>query len=114
LDFELNRRQLKTDTYFDLVEADIVEEEKVLLEQKIVYEKTKENYDSLLDKYNVYKKAKQLSSNITFEIIDRSNNFEEIEVEGTDIESNLKNICGIIKGEDEIKLKKMVFRTSRG
>ena len=34
--------------------------------------------------------------------------------EDTSMETNLKSISGIIKIEDEMKLKKMVFRVSRG
>lgn len=112
---------MKADEYLDFVEAEIYEDEKKIIEQRLVYEKTKESFEMLLDKTSVYKKARQLSANIAFDIIEKidlqSNKLDENMMdkeEDTSMETNLKSISGIIKLEDEMRLKRMVFRVSRG
>jgi len=123
LDIEMKQRGVKADEYLDYIEAEIVEDEKKILEQRLVYEKTKESFESLLDKASVYKKAKQLSANIDFQVInrmeDQSRDQSRLEEnimgeEGIYMQSNLLSISGIIKLEDEMRLKKMVFRASKG
>lgn len=116
---ELSSKRMSADQFLDFVENEIVEDEKKIIEQRLVYEKTKENYESLMDKYSVYRKAKQLSANVAFEVIDKIeenlNKLDENMVEeGITMQSNLRSISGVINLEDSEKLKRMVFRVSRG
>jgi len=112
----MKQRGVKADEYLDFIEAEIIEDEKTMIEQRLVYERTKENFESLLDKCSVYKKAKQLSGGVNFSVGDHNEQqlSESMIEEGLSIKSSLKSISGIIKIEDEMRLKKMVFRVSRG
>ncbi len=105
---------MKADEFLDYIETEIIDDEKKIIEQRLVYEKTKESFESLLDKYWVFKKAKQLSANINFDIMDENKLDENIIDEDVGMPSNLSSISGIIKVEDEMRFKKMVFRVSRG
>jgi len=108
---------MKSDEFLDFVETEILEDEKKLIEQRLAFEITRESFESLLDKVSVYRKAKQLSANIGY-----SSYFEEkadqldslLDDQHATIQSDLKSISGIIKQEDELRLKRMVFRVSRG
>ncbi len=112
------QRGMKSDEFLDFVENEIIEDEKKILEQRVVYEKTKENFESLLDKFSVYKKSKQLSANVAFGVMDKveeNNNLDDNLVDETlNIQSNLRSISGIIKLSDMERMRRMVFRISKG
>ena len=124
LELDINQRKIKTDDYFDTIEAEINEDGKKLKEQIEVYQTTSENFEALIDKVSVYRKASQLSANVSFNIVekldqDKINKMEEnmIIEEGGGMrisDSQFRNISGVVKAEDEMKMKRMIFRTSRG
>ena len=114
---------MKSDEFLDFVETEILEDEKKLIEQRLAYEITRESFESLLDKVSVYRKAKQLSANIGYSSYfeEKADQLEKLDKKDSllddrqaTIQSNLKSISGIIKQEDELRLKRMVFRVSRG
>jgi hypothetical protein len=117
-------RKLRADQYFDLIESEIIDDEKKILEQIQVFTTTSENFETLYDKLCVYRKASQLSANISFNFLEKDNLEKKIgiddirfaaEEEGLKIsDTRFKNISGIIKAEDEMRMKRMVFRVSKG
>jgi len=100
-------------TYFDLVESEILENEKKINELVDSYTQLREDLVTLIEKKHVYEKASELiRSNIAY------GNFGESDADEdgikTSTNSNLVLIAGTVPVENELKMKRMIFRVSRG
>ena len=118
-------------TYFDLIENEIGEDEKKLKELLESYKNITEQLDSLIEKKSVFDKSSQLMSSQQSNINFQKDSFSLTNNQTETIETFLKNknniplipetditdvnfISGVIKAEDSMKLKRMIFRASRG
>jgi V-type H+-transporting ATPase subunit a len=130
-DDEKNRAQRYGANYFDLIESEIFDDEKRLLELLESRSSIKENLETLIEKREVLNRASTLiggragadiifsqPNNIMEEDIGNfkmGNNFLE---EGNRVPSESSNsinlISGVIKADDELRMKRMIFRVSRG
>ena len=130
--------------YFDLVEIEINENRKKITELIESYNNIKDQLDLLIEKKSVYDKTSDLifsklnnnenykSNNNEKPIKNDINNMidNEITPQGFILESDMNDrklnllddysqselnfICGVIKAEDDMKFKRMLFRASRG
>ena len=101
------KRRSARGSYFDLVEAELIEDERRNNELIYSFDQITEILAILIEKKSVFDKCVQLlespqmlSTNIS------ASNMEE----GTGINF----LAGTIKAEDEMRMKRMVFRISRG
>jgi V-type H+-transporting ATPase subunit a len=106
--------------YFDLIENEIIEDEKKILELIESYTQISETLDTLIEKKSVFDKASQLL-NSGSEVaggrhIEKSMmNSSQIPIdEESGYRSDLNFIAGVIKAEDDMKMKRMIFRISKG
>ncbi len=135
---ELNNDIIKKDKtsgsiYFDFLESEILENDKQLSELVDNHSSIREDLVNLIEKKYVLKKTSELlisnnqflnnnsisnnnnnirNDNIEEDIISTSNpdnNFSQI-----NIVDNISFISGVIKLNDELKMKRMIFRVSRG
>lgn len=106
-------------TYFDLLESEISEEEKKITELIESYNQINENLENLIEKKSVFDKSSQLflsenDNNNNSYVSNRMINNPA----GGDLEdgfrSDLNFIAGVIKAEDDMRMKRMIFRISRG
>jgi len=118
-------------TFFDLIENEIIEDEKKLHDLIESYKNITEQLDSLIEKKSVFDKSSQLMSSQQSNIIYNRDSFPSINNQTETIETFLKNkntaplipetditdvnfISGVLKAEDSMRLKRMIFRVSRG
>lgn len=112
LDFELAQAKNKKINLFDLFENEVVDDEKKVLDLINSYDQIADNLDYIKEKKAVYDKISQLivsGNNEFFELRQISSGDDE-----TGNSSGIQTIAGVIKAEDEIKMKKMIMRISRG
>ena len=99
--------------YFDFLENEITEDERRINELIDSYNKTNEHLENLIDKKAVYDKASQLI--LTGEIGVGAVGSRDIQDDENHTQViGMETIAGVIKAEDELKMKRMVFRVSRG
>ena len=103
LSHDMNKRDKKYGlTYFDLIENEILENDKKINELVDSHSQIREDLISLIEKKHVLLKVKELvKSNINNEFTNS-------------LGSNLNFITGVILNENEMKMKRMIFRISRG
>ena len=100
--------------YFDTLESDIIEDEKRITELIDSYNQINENLEILIEKKCVYDKSSQLilsSDSLQMgaeSVRQQRNNMEE------GFQSDLNFLAGVIKAEDDLRMKRMIFRISRG
>ena len=137
IDLENDMRNMDKDigsTYFDLIENEISENNRKLKELVESYNSINEQLNNLIEKKSVYDKSSELilSQLNTYKIpkkqnifngLDSPNSVEQMLKEENkqtnslldDYEvSELNFISGIIKAEDDMRMKRMIFRASRG
>ena len=138
LDLENDMRNIDRNigsTYFDLIENETSENNRKLRELVESYNSINEQLNNLIEKKSVYDKSSELmlSQLNTIRVPKKQNIFNALEssqpvdqllkMEETkktsslldDYEvSELNFISGIIKAEDDMRMKRMVFRVSRG
>ena len=100
-------------TYFDLIENEIIENDKKINEFVDSHAQTRDNLVTLIEKKHVLLKAEELiRTNMDF------SQFSEVEPGEDGIKqgmgSDLSFMAGIISIENELKMKRMIFRISRG
>ena len=100
-------------TYFDLIENEIEENDKKINELVDSHAQLREDLVVLIEKKYVFEKASELfRNNLAY------GNFGEAEAEedGTkkSINSNLVLLAGTVPVENELRMKRMIFRISRG
>lgn len=106
-------------TYFDLLESEISEEEKKITELIESFNHINENLENLIEKKSVFDKSSQLflseseNNNNSFVSNKIINNPMAVDLEDG-FRSDLNFIAGVIKAEDDLRMKRMIFRISRG
>ncbi len=122
-------------TYFDLIENETSENNRKLRELVDSYNTINEQLNNLIEKKSVYDKSSELilSQLSTYKVPKKTNIFSGLDSPNS-VEQMLKNeeskkttsllddyevselnfISGIIKAEDDMRMKRMIFRASRG
>ncbi len=111
-DLEEDQRGLKRNigaTYFDYIENLVNEDERKLLELIESHTQISEALENLIEKKSVFDKSSQLV--LTGRDQDNISKLGMME-EGSN--SDLNFIAGVIKAEDEMRMKRAIFRISRG
>lgn len=97
-------------TYFDLAENEVIEDEKKILELIDSYNQISENLESLIEKKSVFDKSSQL----VLANAEQPNNISSLKNIEEGFKSDLNFIAGVIKAEDDLRMKRMIFRMSKG
>ena len=100
-------------TYFDLIENEVLDNDRKLNELVDSHSQIREDLVSLIEKKHVLLKAEELvRTNIEY------SNFSEAEAGENGIKqslgTNLNFMAGVVGSENEMKMKRMIFRISRG
>jgi V-type H+-transporting ATPase subunit a len=95
-----------------LVENEITEDERKINELIDSYAQINETLETLIEKKSVFDKSSQLilsggESGISAPVMN-------VDMEDGSFRSGLNFIAGIIKAEDDLRMKRMIFRTSKG
>lgn len=100
--------------YFDLLENEISEDERKIIELIDSHSQINETLETLIEKKSVFDKSSQL----ILAGPDQSIQLNAAPIMQNDVEegfrSGLNFIAGVIKAEDDLKMKRMIFRISRG
>ncbi len=114
LDKDMKERDKKFgSTYFDLLESEINENDKKINELVDSHSQIRDDLVTLIEKKHVLLKASELiKNNIAY------GDFSESEAGENGIKqsstSNLSFMTGVVNAEYELKMKRMIFRVSRG
>lgn len=115
LDYEAKTCKKNNSNMFDSIEHEIVEDEKKLTDLISSFDQIAEHLDYIKEKKAVFDKISQLILTGNNEFFDlRKNNQIFADEEQGYSTSGIQTIAGVIKAEDEIKMKRMVMRISRG
>ena len=136
IDLENDKEQIDQrfeSNYFDLIENELIENEKKLNDLMQSYKEITEELDLLIEKKSVFDKSSQLMAiqqinlnsprnsynNLNENSIDNfinTNNKKNIPLIPDDDEdlTEINIISGVIKAEDDMRFKRMIFRASRG
>ena len=108
-----NRDKKFGSTYFDLVENEIIENDKKINELVDSHAQTRDNLVTLIEKKHVLLKAEELiRTNFDFSQFSEAEPGEDGVKQG--LGSDLSFMAGVINIENELKMKRMIFRISRG
>jgi V-type H+-transporting ATPase subunit a len=100
-------------TYFDLIENEIIENDKRINELVDSHSQIREDLVSLIEKKHVLFKAEELiRTNLDFSNFSEAAPGENGVKQG--LGSNLNFMAGVVNTEHEMKMKRMIFRISRG
>lgn len=113
LDNDKSQRDRRFGTYFDEVENEILEEERRIIDLVDSYTKIKESMEVLIEKKSVFDKSFQLIRTNP----DLSQRLEQEVISNSMIEEGnqgLNFLAGVIKADDDLKMKRMIFRASKG
>ena len=102
------------------MEGEITEEEKKITELIESYNHINENLENLIEKKSVFDKSSQLF--LSDAENKNSNNYASNRSINNPIQGDLEDgfrsdlnfIAGVIKAEDDLRMKRMIFRVSRG
>ena len=99
--------------YFDLIENEILDNDRRLNELVDSHSQMRDDLVSLIEKKHVLLKAEELiRTNVDF------SNFSEADPGENGIKqglgTNLNFMAGVVSSENEMKMKRMIFRISRG
>ncbi len=99
--------------YFDVIENEVIEDYKKIEELIEAYENIKRQLTELIEKKTVFKKAGELfkrEERLQFATpADENNKMLEM-----GYVSDLNYLAGVAKADDEMKMKRMIFRVSKG
>ena len=100
-------------TYFDLIESEVLENERKINELVDSHTQLRDDLVILIEKKHVLSKASELlRDNIAY------GNFGDSDADEdgikASINSNLVLLAGTVPAENELKMKRMIFRVSRG
>ena len=111
---DMNQRDKKEgSTYFDLIENEIIENDKRINELVDSHSQIREDLVSLIEKKHVLLKAEELvRTNMDFSNFSEAAPGENGVKQG--LGSNLNFMAGVVNTEHEMKMKRMIFRISRG
>ena len=110
LENDQTSRDLSFGSYFDVVESEIIDNEKKIIDLIDAYQKIKEDLVIEIEKKCVYEKFYSITSSLNFNQVSSGSNNSS----GIVHNSSLLNIMGIINATDDIKMNRMVLRCSRG
>ena len=100
-------------TYFDLIENEILENDRKINDLVDSHSQTKDNLVILIEKKHVLLKAGELiRTNLDFSHFSEAEPGEDGIKQG--LGSDLNFMAGVINLENEMKMKRMIFRVSRG
>ena len=100
-------------TYFDLIESEVLENERKINELVDSHAQLRDDLVILIEKKHVFEKASELiRNNIAYGNFGDSDADEEGFKSSSN--SNLVLLAGTIPVENELKMKRMIFRVSRG
>jgi len=100
-------------TYFDLIENEILENDRKINDLVDSHSQTKDNLVILIEKKHVLLKAGDLiRTNLDFSHFSEAEPGEDGIKQG--LGSDLNFMAGVINLENELKMKRMIFRVSRG
>jgi V-type H+-transporting ATPase subunit a len=107
------RSKRRSTAYFDMVENELFEDERRIQELIDSYEKIKESLNTLIERKAVIEKSTELfnGGGLLREASGRDETARMLE-EG--FVSDLNYIAGVAKAEDEMRMKRMIFRISKG
>ena len=113
-DIEFEERSLKREKkdLFDTIRLEISKDEEKILELENSHQNISENLNYIKEKKAVYDQIAKLILSGSEEML----NYQR-QKRGSDDEvgsSGFNTLAGIIKAEDEVKMKRMIFRVSRG
>ena len=110
---EQEMRQVQPGAYFDILENELIELDKQIQELMHSYQQIKEDLQIEYEKKKVFEKYKSLiqSSNLLNESIISNNSV--FDTNNNNINA-LSFIIGVVKAEDDLKMKRMIFRGSKG
>jgi V-type H+-transporting ATPase subunit a len=117
LENDQNLRDKRYGTYFDLLENEIIEEERRIMDLLDSFSKINETLETLIEMKHVFDKSAQLiSSNTSLQLNQNFNPQDMIEMKerSDDFSSGLNFVAGVIKAEEDMKMKRMIFRASKG
>ena len=101
------------ETYFDLIENEILKNDRKISELVDSHEQVRENLVTLFEKNHVLRKMTELiSDNVAFGDFSQSQS-EEVGIISSN-NTNLVLMAGILPIENQMKFKRMIFRQSRG
>lgn len=118
---ELNRDKKFGANYFDLIEGEIIEDERKITELLESYANINESLENLIEKKSVFDKTSQLL--LSGAELNRDKQVGEPSMfakpvvkidEEISHRSDLNFIAGVIKGDDDLRMKRMIFRISKG
>lgn len=121
-----NRDRRFGSTYFDLIESEITEDERKITELIESYNQINESLETLIEKKSVLDKASQLllsgtdlgssmrTGNAPIDRFNFNRPNQMMPDEEFGYQSDLNFIAGVIKAEDDLRMKRMVFRISKG
>lgn len=99
-------------TYFDLIEAELIEDEKKFLELVESSDRIGEKYSELIEKKAVMEKMREMF--VAGEIKDLVSYAPSQSYHEMGQASDLSYIAGVCRAEDELRLKRMIFRVGKG
>ena len=100
-------------TYFDLIEGEIIKNDRKISELVDSHEQVRENLNTLFEKNHVLQKVTELiTDNAVYGHFGESQSEEDGIMSSTN--TNLVLMAGIIPIEYEMRFKRMIFRVSRG
>lgn len=98
--------------YFDIIENEVLEDEKNLDQLISSFEEIKEIYSTLIEKRAVYEKSVELFKQSQIVRTSFGDEHQRMLEEG--FVSDLNYIAGVAKADDELRMKRMIFRISKG
>lgn len=107
-DDESLKNSRRLGTYFDLVENEVIEDDRKIVELIDSYSQIKENLQTLIEKRHVLHKASQLTLDDNF-----AKSFSGSMMEQSN-QSSINFISGVVKADDVMRMRRMIFRISRG
>ena len=100
-------------TYFDLIESEIMENDRRINELVDSHSQIREDLVNLIEKKHVLLKAEELvRTNVDFSNFSESDPGENGIKQG--LGTNLNFMAGVVASDNEMKMKRMIFRISRG
>ena len=100
-------------TYFDLIESEIMENDRGINELVDSHSQIREDLVNLIEKKHVLLKAEELvRTNVDFSNFSESDPGENGIKQG--LGTNLNFMAGVVTSDNEMKMKRMIFRISRG
>ena len=110
-DIEIRQRKYRT-TYFDSLENEMHEDNKKIQDLTDSYEKIKESLEYLYEKRSVIEKSSQLF--LATGLLKSKFGEEGMKSLEEGDASDLNYIAGVAKADDEMRMKRIIFRASRG